>query len=472
MKTVSPFSFIRKYSSNSKKKLAVVGSGPAAFYTVLHILKDHSDEYEIDMFEKNPNPYGLVRFGVAPDHPEVKNCIDRFRDVEEYGSSFKYFGNVAISDPKSSSSISLKDVYDNYNGVLYAYGSSEPNIPPIAGIEHPAVIDSKTFVGWYNNDPNYQNFNPPLEKVKTISIFGNGNVAVDIVRVLLGDIERWSKTDISTRALEKLKESTVDTVHVVARRGILESKFTNKELRELFEMDNEGVIFGGYNQEDFSELLKTAKLGRVEKRRVSLIEKYAEKHQDLSKGNKKFTLNYLKNPIGFKIASDELLKEMIVSKNKVVLNEDGTSSIESAGGFSDIETDLVIMATGYKAEPLAEFKDLGIPFDHGRILNHDGKVEGVENTYCVGWVATGSTGNINSTVMSSSIAAETIIEDMKNSKCNEKEGRGKLEAILEAKGITPFTWDQWKKVEAEEAELGRIEGRIAKRINFDQMKQL
>lgn len=474
MKTILPFSFIRTFATNSKKKLAVVGSGPAAFYTVLHILKDHSQEYEIDMFEKDPSPYGLVRYGVAPDHPEVKNCIERFQDVEEYGESFKYFGNVPISDSKSSASISLKDIYDNYNGVLYAYGSSEPNLPPISGIEHPAVIDSKTFVGWYNNHPNYQNFNPPLEKVKTVSIVGNGNVAVDIVRILLGDIERWSKTDISIKALAKLRESKVETVNVVARKGILESKFTNKELRELLEMDKEGVFFGGYNHEDFDELLKVAKLGRVEKRRVSLIEKYAEKYQNLEDGKKKFTLNYLKNPIGFKVASDDLLKEMIVSKNEIIFNEvDGSSAIAPAGSFADIETDLVILATGYKAEPLEEFKDLGIPFEHGRILNKDGKVPGVENTYCVGWVATGSIGNINSTVMSSSITAETIIEDMKNNETvGEKEGRNKLELLLKDKGIKPFLWDQWKAVEVEEAKLGGLAGKVAKRINFEQMKKL
>lgn len=462
---------IRGLATAARRKLAVVGSGPAAFYTVLHLLKGHADDFEIDMFEKNPSPYGLVRYGVAPDHPEVKNCIDRFRDVEQYGASFKYFGNVAVSDPKSASGLSLKDLYDNYNGVLYAYGSGEANVPEIAGVEHPAVIDSKAFVGWYNNDPAYQDLNPPLEQAKTVSIVGNGNVAVDIVRVLLGDVSRWRNTDISTKALEKLEESTVESVHVVARKGILESKFTNKELRELLEMDTEGVAFGGYNAQDFTQVLEGAKLGRVEKRRVSLLEKYAEKHKNLQ-GGKRFTLNYLQNPVGFKVASDHLLKEMIVSKNKIVVAEDGTSAIESAGSFGDIATDLVILATGYKASPLAEFEELGVPFTQGRIPNQEGKVVGKEASYCVGWVATGSTGNINSTVMSSTITAETILADMEQGNDAPKAGRKAIEALLNTKGIKPFTWHEWKHVEQEEARLGEALGKCAKRLTFEQMRQL
>lgn len=454
--------------ASTKRKLAVVGSGPSAFYTVLHILKSHANEYEIDMFEKNPNPYGLVRTGVAPDHPEVKNCIDRFNDVEMYGDSFKYYGNVAISQ---DGGLSLKELYDNYNGLLYAYGSSEPNVPQIAGHEHPAVIDSKKFVGWYNNDPKYRDFNPPLETAKTVSIVGNGNVAIDIVRVLLGKPERWHQTDISSAALEKLKQSNIQTVNIVARKGLLESKFTNKELRELLEMDSEGVYFGGYNKEDFEDLLKVVKLGRVEKRRVSLLEKYAEKHQNLQPDQKKFTLQYLKNPIGFKIKSDELLKEMIVSRNKIALKDDGTYTIESAGSFEDIKTDLVILATGYKAEPLSEFEELGIPFSKGKIPNKEGKIDGVDNSYCVGWVATGSTGNINSTVMSSSITAETILKDL-NSSSEEKPGRQAIEKLIAEKHIKPFTWNHWKKVEEEELSLGKKEGKIAQRLNFEQMKAL
>lgn len=455
MKLPRGFSLTSVRYSSRIPKLAIIGSGPAAFYTALHVLK--STPMQIDMFEQNPTPYGLVRYGVAPDHPEVKNCIERFKDVEEYGNNFKFFGNVKVG-----SDIKLADLYENYNGVLYAYGSSDANIPNIAGVEHSAVIDSKSFVGWYNNDPNHKNLNPPLEKAKTVTIVGNGNVAIDIVRILLSKIEHWEKTDISDYALEKLKISTVSKVNVVARKGVLESKFTNKELRELLEMENVGFV--GYNKDLFE--IEGKSLDRINKRRISLLDKFSGKQ-----GSRAWELHYLKNPIGFKVENDQLLKELIISKNKIVKYEDGTSSIEPKMEFGDVDSDLVILATGYKATPLEEFENLGVPFENGLIPNDNGKVIGKENSYCVGWVATGSTGNINSTVLSSSIAAETITADMAETS-EEKPGRKAIEDLLRNASVKPITWKQWLDVENKEIELGAQKGKSAQRLSFDEIKAL
>lgn len=475
--------FIQLRYLSSKRKLAVVGSGPSAFYTVLNILKEKPNDFEIDMFERNPSPFGLVRYGVAPDHPEVKNCIDRFNDVSEFipTGAFKYYGNVSVSDPDNHDGkpqLSLKDLYQNYNGVLYAYGSSSANVPELAGIEHPAVIDSFSFVGWYNGHPKHEKLKVPLEKVENVTIIGNGNVAIDIIRVLLAPpTQHWAKTDISKAALEVLEASKVKNINVVARRGVLESKFTNKELRELLEMDKIGVFFSGWNSEEFKDELKETKLDRVNKRRVSLLDKYIGKYSDDQLRDPKartWSLQYLKSPIGVKVKDDELLSETIFSVNKKVKSaESGKWEIQPAGKITSVSNELLILATGYKCGPLSEFKELGIPFEKGRIPNDNGKVDGVEHSYCVGWVGNGSTGNINSTVVDSMNVSITIVNDMcNNGDTDVKKGREAIDELLHQKAIRSVTWDDWNQIHKKEIEEGSKTEKPYEKMTFKKMLEV
>jgi adrenodoxin-NADP+ reductase len=469
---INSFRSIRCLST--KRKLAVIGSGPSAFYTVLNILKNHSNDIEIDMFEQNPSPFGLVRYGVAPDHPEVKNCIDRFNDIQEYMpmGSFKYFGNIGISNLKNKNNeISLKDLYKNYNGVLYAYGSSNANLPEISGLNHPGVIDSYKFVNWYNGHPNFQNLNIPLNKIKNVSIIGNGNVAIDITRILLAPSDKhWQNTDISNNALKILNKSNVKNINIIARRGLIDSKFTNKELRELLELENYGVYFSGYNKDDFKDQLNDLKLDRINKRRISLLDKYNNKYsnEELANG-KTWNLQYLKNPIGVKVLDDELLSETIFTINKIEKEkESGDWKIKPSGQLTSVKNELLILATGYKCEPLSEFKELGIPFSNGHIINEDGKINHKLNSYCVGWVSNGSRGNINSTVIDSSNVSNTIINDiLKNT--DEKLGRIGIEKILKDKNIKPITWNDWNKIHTKEIENGKLQGKPYEKMKFEDM---
>lgn len=467
MQRVTPFlNQIRNLST--KHKLAVIGSGPSAFYTVLNILKDKPNDFEIDMFEKNPSPFGLVRYGVAPDHPEVKNCIDRFNEIKDFipSGTFKYFGNVPVSE--TAEGISLKDIYKNYNGVLYAYGSSIANVPDFPGIEHPAVIDSYTFVNWYNGHPKFSNLKIPLDKVSNVSIIGNGNVALDIVRILLAHPEaHWSTTDIAREALETLRASTVKNVNVIARRGVLDSKFSNKELRELLELKN--VHFDGYNREEFDGQLKEVKLDRINKRRISLLDKYVDlPNEDANR--KTWNLQYLKSPIGVKIKDNELLSETIFKLNKMEKDADGNWKVQPKGKLESVPNDLLILATGYKCEPLGEFDELDIPFENGKIKNNNGKIEtSSPNSYCVGWVSNGSQGNINSTVVDSMNVAATIVND--SFATGEKEGRTGIEKIMKEKGIKAVTWDEWNSIHQEEIKRGAGCGKPYEKMKFSDMLQ-
>ncbi|KAF6014564.1 hypothetical protein HII12_001389 [Brettanomyces bruxellensis] len=430
--------FLSTTACRLSKKVAVVGAGPSGFYTSLNLLKDNDPSLQIDMFERNPCPFGLVRYGVAPDHPEVKNCQERFQDTRK-DERFKYYGNVTVGID-----LKLKELYDNYDIVVYAYGSNKENKLGIPGEDdHPGIINSKAFVGWYNGSPEYKDLDPPLDKVKSVVIIGNGNVAIDIARVLLAPIEsHWKMTDISRHAIEQLGKSKVEKVTIVARKGFLESKFTNKEFKELFELYKEGVYFGGWPKQKFVTL-QDLKLGRVDKRRLSLVNKYKGLLEKETAGGKTprrvWYLDYLKSPIGFKVnrADPELLEEVIFRDNSIKIER-----IPNTRSYRSIITP-----------------------------TEDGKVIGRNDSYCVGWVANGSRGNINSTVMTSGLLAE-IIQEQLNAKNNniDKPGRKVMEELLDKRNVNVVNWDDWTTIEAFEKMKGKESGKPMEKVtDFKEM---
>lgn len=476
---------IRRLST--KRKLAVIGSGPSAFYTVLNLLKEKPNDFEIDMFEKNPSPFGLVRYGVAPDHPEVKNCIDRFNEIEKYieNGSFKYFGNLPISTKNSK--LNLSDLYKNYNLVLFAYGSSIPNIPPIfknlfnqENNNNQFIIDSFSFVNWYNGNSNYKNLKIPFDKIENISIIGNGNVSIDIARLLLiNSINDLSKTDISNNALNLLKNNKIKNINIIARKGILDSKFTNKELRELLELNKFGIYFTGYNFKYFENQLNDIKLDRINKRRISLLNKYTKIFNEIDNEKiikKTWNLQYLKDPIGIKFKNDnnnnnELLDETLFKENQLI-KEDNQWKIKSTNKISSIKNDLLILATGYKCEPLLEFKDFKILFENGKILNNNGKVLNRDDSYCVGWISNGSQGNINNSLIDSLTVSNSIINDLKDipiNKDNDKKGRIAIQEKISNLNLNPIYWNDWIKIHKIEIENGKKIGKPYEKMDFDEM---
>lgn len=205
-------------SAASKKplRLAIVGSGPAGFYTA-HRLMKHVPDAVVDMYEKLPVPYGLVRFGVAPDHPEVKNCQDTFEEVAA-SDRFTYVGNVEVGK-----TLALADMKPHYDAILFAYGASEDRKLGIPGEdEYSGVYSAREFVGWYNGHPDFSHLTPALDKGEHAVIIGQGNVALDVARILLKPLDQLRRTDIAEHALEALSRSTIKRVDVVGRRGPLQ----------------------------------------------------------------------------------------------------------------------------------------------------------------------------------------------------------------------------------------------------------
>lgn len=221
--------------------MAVIGSGPAGFYTAYRVMS-RVQGAKVDMYEALPVPYGLVRFGVAPDHPEVKNCQEKFEEVAS-SPDFTFIGNASVGHTNShtgGSTIPLPVLLRNYDAVVFSYGASKDKTLGLEGENLKGVYSAREFVGWYNGLPDFANLEPDLTQGEDAVLIGQGNVALDVARMLLEDVNTLRKTDITTHAVETLSKSRIKRVHIVGRRGPMQAAFTIKEIRELMKLPDIG----------------------------------------------------------------------------------------------------------------------------------------------------------------------------------------------------------------------------------------
>lgn len=453
-------------------QVAVVGSGPSAFYTVLHLLQkqDPKVSLNIDIFEKLPVPFGLSRYGVAPDHPEVKNCEEKFTEIMEKTSEINHKGPISSTvnfygNTEIGKQIPLKALKRNYNIVLLAYGCAHEKKLGIPGANLPGVISSRKFVGWYNGLPELQTLDPPLEKAQDVIIIGNGNVALDIARVLLTPPSFWKSTDISTTALEKLKKSSVKRVRIVARRGFLQSAFTNKELRELLNLSKRNVFLEPLEPNVLKPVqLVRNHLSRINKRKLELIEKYFKTSKDITPDAKTWSLEFLKLPVEIFSGSDSsLLLSTKFQLNRLqedlALDKDDTTQknvkVVPTDQVVSEKSELVITSIGYQGLSLASMEDINILFDtrrgvvpneRSRVLDKNGNI--IPGFYATGWILYGPTGVIASTMMNSFATALEILHDMPSLEPEVKEGAKAL------KLDNATTWSDWKKIDQFETAQG------------------
>lgn len=474
-------------------KIAIVGSGPAGFYTAHHLLHKASPseqfKLKIDFFERLPAPYGLSRYGVAPDHPEVKNCEDYLKNImKEYPSKNNYdnhevrfFGNTHIGED-----LTLKDLESNYNSVILSYGcTTDDNQLDIPGSQLPGVISARQFVHWYNGHPDYyvedSDFSPPrLDKIEDVTIIGNGNVALDVARILLAEPKKhWSSTDISNDALESLIKSNVKNVNIVARRGILESAFSNKEIRELLELSKDQKVRFLPLEDSVMETIQpfVKDLGRIDKRRVALLEKHSKLPSKVDNSSKTWSLQYLRTPKEFLVNESDpsLLRATVFTKNELIHDKLTNKTFIKAidGKTENIKNELVILSIGYKGSPLIGFEDVEISFDTrgNRLLNRGGRIlstassgEDLHNLiykkgwYTSGWIKNGPKGVIATTMMESFETADKVLEDLSNGiHINPPADSSILESKLQ--NLPVITWDDWLRLDQIELDKGATLGK-------------
>lgn len=451
-------------------RVAIVGTGPAGFYTGHHLLNKGSSKFNLslDFFERLPAPYGLSRYGVAPDHPEVKNCQD-VMDETLCKNNVRFFGNVTVGQD-----LTLNELSQSYHAVVLAHGCTADDAQlaiPVPALARGQVISAREFVNWYNGHPSAYAADGSattdfhLDKVEDVTIIGNGNVALDVARVLLADpAKHWQPTDIVSRAVEDLKKSTVKQVNIVARRGLLQSAFSNKEMRELLEMsDSQGIRFVPLDPK-ILEKAREQKLPRILNRRVQLLEKHCAKSQP-AQSLKEWKLDFLKSPSEF-VCDDagRLTGTEFVVNNLIEDPVSGQVRVEPTLESIIVKNELVITSIGYLGQELDEFSDLGIIFEGNKITNKLGRIlssgQPFGGWYVSGWIKTGPQGVIATTMMSAFETADCILEDF-------EAGIHLLPTQeFDASKLTKpvITWSQWHNIDQYEIEEGKRLGKAREKV--------
>nr|XP_014345306.1 PREDICTED: NADPH:adrenodoxin oxidoreductase, mitochondrial isoform X1 [Latimeria chalumnae] len=443
-------------ATGPKPKICIIGSGPAGFYTAQYLLKHHRLA-EVDMYEKLPVPFGLVRFGVAPDHPEVKNVINNFTQTA-HNDRFSFYGNVTIGKD-----VTVEDLKQAYHAVILSYGAEDNRTLGIPGEELPGVYSAKAFVGWYNGLPEYKDLNPDLSS-ETAVILGQGNVALDIARILLSPVDYLKKTDITESSLAAIAASKVRKVFIVGRRGPLQVAFTIKELREMINLTDTKPVFNSADFEGFSDIIKD--FPRPRKRLTELMLKVASAPPaGKARAVKEWELTFFRSPL--EILPSEGQNQAAGIRFVINRLEGSGESAEAVptNEFEDKECGLILSSIGYKSLAI----DHSVPFDvkRGIIPNNLGRILNAPGLYCSGWVKRGPTGVIISTMNDSFETAHCLLEDIQSGELDTsaaKEGSRIVQNLLQQRGVRPVSFSDWEKINAVEMARGNQAGKPREKL--------
>lgn len=437
------------------KRICVVGGGTAGFYITQYLVK-HLENCRVDILEKLPVPFGLVRFGVAPDHPEVKNVINTFTKTASH-PAVKFLGNVALGKDYS-----LRDLRENYNAVVLAYGAeSDKDLGISVDGGFKSMLSARKFVAWYNGYPGAENVvNSCHLQGKNAAIIGQGNVAVDVARILLSPVDQLKKTDITEYALDLLASSRVENVSMIGRRGPLQAAFTIKELREMLRLPQCSTK---WRPEDFEGIPETlSKLARPRKRLTELMLDSLSKQSSVESSGKTFSPIFFRSPQSVHHEGDEFLLDLTINE----LKEDSAVATEYT---ESLPTDLLLTSIGYTSIR----EDSSLNFDHrkGVIPNKDGRIfkensqEIDPGLYVSGWLATGPTGVILTTMNNAFSVGQIICDDFRDKKIDEEIKPG---IDLSQKDVV--SWNGWEKIDQEEVRRGSKSGKPREKIvNIEEM---
>lgn len=450
----------RQFSLN----VAIVGSGPAGFYTTQKLLRD--PRIKVDIYEKLPVPFGLVRYGVAPDHGDVKNVINTFTSVANH-DRVNFYGNVSLGQD-----IRLDDLIEAYHAVVLCYGSAQDKMLNIPGEnESKILVSARNFVGWYNGVPEDKDLKLNLD-CDTACVIGNGNVALDCARILRKPAN-LEKTDITSYAQKRISESRIKRIFIIGRRGPLQASFTTKELRELISLNGNKVRLEPYDvfRRNDINLKMLTRLSRPRRRLAELLISIPpELPPELSEiEGVDIVFKFLSKPIRINDNSLELQKTNYKSPDDFI---NAQAHPEDEDDYEVIDCGLIIRSIGYKAIMI----DKNLPFNHklGAILNDEGRVHGHRSVYCSGWLATGASGVIAGTLSSSHITAKSILNDVVEAKLPNitriKPGYEMIGNILKSKSVQVVHFNQWLRIDELEKELGKILGKTREKlVDFNKM---
>ena len=431
-------------------RVAIVGSGPSGFYAAGQLLSDKERTIEVDLFDRLPTPWGLVRGGVAPDHPKIKS-VSRVYEKTAKKDGFRFFGNVEIGRD-----ISHEDLTGWYHAVLYAVGTAGDRKSGIPGEELTGSWSATEFVGWYNGHPDYRDLDFDLSGTRAI-VVGNGNVAVDVARMLTLTEDELRVTDIADHAMEALIASPIEEIVVLGRRGPEQAAFTNPELLELGELGDADIVVDPIDLE-IAEDVRQDDLDQTARRNVEILHEYAQREP--AGKRKRVVLRFLTSPV--EILGDGKVEQVRVVRNELHRGEDGRLSAKATGKEELLDASLVFRAIGYTGVALP-----GLPFDErsGLIPNDAGRVtddgEILPGTYVAGWIKRGPSGVIGTNKKCAADTVTGLLEDLEAGKvpAHDVPAPADVEARLRERQPELVDYEGWEAIDAAEKGAGEPHGR-------------
>ena len=456
-------------TASTPLRIAIIGSGPAGFYAAEYLLKQKELTIEVDMFDRLPTPFGLVRGGVAPDHQKIKGVTKIYERVAS-NPAFHFFGYVEVGKD-----LSIDDLKAHYHQIIFATGAQTDKPLNIPGIELKNSHAATEFVAWYNGHPDYRHLEFDLSQ-ESVVVIGVGNVAVDVARILCRTPEELATTDIADYALDALRESKVKDVYLLGRRGPLQAAFTAPEVKELGEMDDADAVVLAHEAE--LDALSSAEFAettdRATKRKLEYIQSYAGR--ELTGKSRRIHMRFLQSPV--ELLGDEAgaARSMRLVRNELVSREGRGLRAKATEDFEEIPAGLVFRSIGYRGVPIE-----GVPFrdDWGTIPNELGRVvveadsaETQLGLYTTGWIKRGPSGVIGTNKADSVETAKQMLEDIAAEKTLAPQS-ATLEAIqaLVAERQPQFvTYADWQKLDALEVAAGEAQGRP--RVKFTSIDEM
>ena len=447
--------------------VAIVGAGPSGFFAAASLLRfaDESvkaggPDVRVDMLEMLPTPWGLVRSGVAPDHPKIKS-ISRTFEKTATDERFRFFGNVTVGQH-----VSADELDERYDAVVYAVGAQSDRPMGIPGEQLPGSVAAVDFVGWYNAHPHFTEMAPDISSGRAV-VIGNGNVAIDVARILVTDPDVLAKTDIADHALEALHKRGVSEVVIVGRRGPLQGAFTTLELRELGELDGVDVVVDPLDLEGITDADAEA-AGKTTAANIKVLRGYAEQtaagtHKP---EHRRIVFRFLRSPV--EITGWERAETIVLGYNELVTGEDGRQVARDTGERETLPAQLVVRAVGYRGVAIP-----GVPFDErsGTIPHTEGRIAGRDRDYVTGWIKRGPSGVIGTNKKDSQDTVDTLVAALAGASPRHREDHaGELAAWLAERQPRLVTDAHWEVIDAHERAAGESHGRPrVKLANVEEM---
>jgi ferredoxin/flavodoxin---NADP+ reductase len=450
------------FDATNPLRVLVIGAGPSGFYTAEALLKELQD-VSVDLIDRLPTPYGLVRYGVAPDHQKIKSVTKMYEKTSQ-DPRFRFLGNVHFG-----TDLTHAEVKKHYHAVVYTVGASADRNLGIPGETLIGSMSATEFVAWYNGHPDYCDRIQSLN-AQHVAVVGVGNVAVDVTRILAKSVDELRTTDIADHALEVLKDSKVTDIYMLGRRGPAQAKFTTKELRELGELENADIIVNPEEVEVDEKSLAAIANDPGMKKNVEILQEFARK--PLQGKPRRVHIRFLVSPV--ELLGEDSVVQMKLEKNRL----DETLNAVGTGEFETLPMEMVLRSVGYKGVALPD-----VPFDtkRGVIPNHEGRVldapggNPIQGEYVAGWIKRGPSGVVGTNKADAHDTIKILVAEQAELPAVDAD-HARPEAVdrlLTNKGVRFISFKHWQALDAHELQLGVAQGRPRVKItSIEKMLEL